>query len=145
MRYRATAALTAAGAQAQDAEDARAAERAYYAQRFEDRKKELEKLEKRIFPPPGEIKIHSSFSLILYFAVTNTKLNVSLTCALFSYFINSSYIIKSILKDFYNFTSFMGLHLSHLHIYISLIFDTSSSILFLFLCRFCFSNQNFPH
>ncbi|XP_047525347.1 putative golgin subfamily A member 6-like protein 3 isoform X2 [Pieris napi] len=51
MRLRATAATAAEAARAHDAEHARAAERAYYAQRFEERRRELEKLEKRIFPP----------------------------------------------------------------------------------------------
>ncbi|KAG7303884.1 hypothetical protein JYU34_010789 [Plutella xylostella] len=51
MRLRATAALMTASSRAQDAEQGRAAERAYFAQRFDDRKRELEKLEKRIFPP----------------------------------------------------------------------------------------------
>ncbi|XP_049885539.1 centrosomal protein of 290 kDa [Pectinophora gossypiella] len=53
MRIRATAATAAEAARAHDAEHARAAERAYFAQRFEERKRELEKLEKRIFPPPA--------------------------------------------------------------------------------------------
>ncbi|XP_052737295.1 myosin-11 [Bicyclus anynana] len=52
MRIRATAATAAEAARAHDAEHGRAAERAYFAQRFEERKRELEKLEKRIFPPP---------------------------------------------------------------------------------------------
>ncbi|CAH4035127.1 unnamed protein product [Pieris brassicae] len=51
MRLRATAATAAEAARAHDAEHVRAAERAYYAQRFEERRRELEKLEKRIFPP----------------------------------------------------------------------------------------------
>ncbi|CAK1548089.1 unnamed protein product [Leptosia nina] len=51
MRIRATAATAAEAARAHDAEHARAAERAYFAQRFEERRRELEKLEKRIFPP----------------------------------------------------------------------------------------------
>ncbi|XP_072935280.1 outer dynein arm-docking complex subunit 3 [Epargyreus clarus] len=51
MRIRATAATVAEAARAHDAEHARAAERAYFAQRFDERKRELEKLEKRIFPP----------------------------------------------------------------------------------------------
>ncbi|XP_045489865.1 putative golgin subfamily A member 6-like protein 3 [Pieris rapae] len=51
MRLRATAATAAEAARAHDAEHARAAERAFYAQRFEERRRELEKLEKRIFPP----------------------------------------------------------------------------------------------
>ncbi|CAH2242428.1 jg20430 [Pararge aegeria aegeria] len=52
MRIRATAATSAEAARAHDAEHGRAAERAYFAQRFDERKRELEKLEKRIFPPP---------------------------------------------------------------------------------------------
>ncbi|VVC98287.1 unnamed protein product [Leptidea sinapis] len=52
MRARATAATAAEAARAHDAEHARAAERAYFAQRFDERRRELEKLEKRIFPPP---------------------------------------------------------------------------------------------
>ncbi|CAG4927092.1 unnamed protein product [Colias eurytheme] len=51
MRIRATAAATAEAARAHDAEHSRAAERAYFAQRFEERRREMEKLEKRIFPP----------------------------------------------------------------------------------------------
>ncbi|KAJ8734521.1 hypothetical protein PYW08_013771 [Mythimna loreyi] len=51
MRIRATAATAAEAALAHDAEHARAAERAYFAQRFAERKRELEKLEKRVFPP----------------------------------------------------------------------------------------------
>ncbi|CAG9575474.1 unnamed protein product [Danaus chrysippus] len=51
MRFRATAATAAEAARAHDAEHGRANERAYFAQRFEERKRELEKLEKRIFPP----------------------------------------------------------------------------------------------
>ncbi|KAF9795576.1 hypothetical protein SFRURICE_004948 [Spodoptera frugiperda] len=51
MRVRATAATAAEAARAHDAEHARAAERAYFAQRFAERKRELEKLEKRVFPP----------------------------------------------------------------------------------------------
>ncbi|XP_034840843.1 outer dynein arm-docking complex subunit 3-like [Maniola hyperantus] len=52
MRVRATAATAAEAARAHDADHGRAAERAYFAQRFEERRRELEKLEKRIFPPP---------------------------------------------------------------------------------------------
>ncbi|KAI5634978.1 hypothetical protein NE865_12302 [Phthorimaea operculella] len=55
MRIRATAATTAEAARAHDAEHARASERAYFSQRFEERKLELEKLEKRIFPPAGNL------------------------------------------------------------------------------------------
>ncbi|XP_061717333.1 myosin-9 [Cydia pomonella] len=51
MRVRATGATAAEAARAQDAEHARASERAYFAQRFAERRLELEKLEKRIFPP----------------------------------------------------------------------------------------------
>ncbi|KAL0850545.1 hypothetical protein ABMA28_012323 [Loxostege sticticalis] len=51
MRVRATAATAAEAARAHDAEHARASERVYFAQRFAERKRELEKLEKRIFPP----------------------------------------------------------------------------------------------
>ncbi|XP_038209270.1 unconventional myosin-Vc [Zerene cesonia] len=55
MRARASAAASAAAARAHDAEHARAAERALFAQRFDERRREMEKLEKRIFPPAGEI------------------------------------------------------------------------------------------
>ncbi|XP_045452076.1 rootletin [Melitaea cinxia] len=51
MRVRATSATAAEAARAHDAEHARASERAFFAQRFNERKRELEKLEKRIFPP----------------------------------------------------------------------------------------------
>ncbi|XP_075979320.1 coiled-coil domain containing protein 151 [Anticarsia gemmatalis] len=51
MRLRATAATAAEAARAHDAEHARVSERAYFAQRFAERKRELEKLEKRVFPP----------------------------------------------------------------------------------------------
>ncbi|GBP78521.1 Coiled-coil domain-containing protein 151 [Eumeta japonica] len=51
MRAKATVALAAESARAHDAEHARATERAYFAHRFEERRRELEKLEKRIFPP----------------------------------------------------------------------------------------------
>ncbi|XP_037871974.1 hyaluronan-mediated motility receptor [Bombyx mori] len=51
MRIRATAATAAEAARAHDAEHARATERAYFSQRFGERKRELEKLEKRVFPP----------------------------------------------------------------------------------------------
>ncbi|KAG6449801.1 hypothetical protein O3G_MSEX006269 [Manduca sexta] len=51
MRVRATAATAAEAARAHDAEHARASERAYFSQRFTERKRELEKLEKRVFPP----------------------------------------------------------------------------------------------
>ncbi|KAJ8734301.1 hypothetical protein PYW07_014852 [Mythimna separata] len=51
MRIRATAATAAEAALAHDAEHSRASERAYFAQRFAERKRELEKLEKRVFPP----------------------------------------------------------------------------------------------
>ncbi|XP_028158274.1 ankycorbin [Ostrinia furnacalis] len=51
MRVRATAATAAEAARAHDAEHNRASERVYFAQRFAERKRELEKLEKRIFPP----------------------------------------------------------------------------------------------
>ncbi|KAL4721131.1 hypothetical protein ACJJTC_009411 [Scirpophaga incertulas] len=53
MRLRATAATASEAARAQEAEHSRASERAYFAQRFAERKRELEKLEKRIFPPQG--------------------------------------------------------------------------------------------
>ncbi|KAM3956276.1 coiled-coil domain containing protein 151 [Aphomia sociella] len=55
MRIRATAATTVEAARALDAEHARASERAYFAQRFSERKRELEKLEKRIFPPQTRV------------------------------------------------------------------------------------------
>lgn len=51
MRIRATAATAAEAAQAHDAEHSRSAERVFFAQRFAERKRELEKLEKRVFPP----------------------------------------------------------------------------------------------
>ncbi|KAJ0180932.1 hypothetical protein K1T71_003017 [Dendrolimus kikuchii] len=51
MRIRATAATAAEAARAHDAEHTRASERVYFAQRFNERKRELEKLEKRVFPP----------------------------------------------------------------------------------------------
>lgn len=54
MRMRASIATGTEAARAHDAEHARATERAYFTQRFEERKRELEKLEKRIFPPPGK-------------------------------------------------------------------------------------------
>lgn len=55
MRIRATAATAAEAARAHDAEHSRAAERQYFAQRFAERKRELEKLEKRVFPPQGNL------------------------------------------------------------------------------------------
>lgn len=54
MRIKATAATAAEVARAQDAECSRASERAFFAQRFAERKRELEKLEKRVFPPQRE-------------------------------------------------------------------------------------------
>ncbi|XP_047541146.1 myosin-3 [Vanessa atalanta] len=51
MRVRASCASAAEAARAHGAEHGRVAERAFYAQRFEERQRELEKLEKRIFPP----------------------------------------------------------------------------------------------
>lgn len=51
MRIRATAATAAEAARAHNAEHTRAAEKMYFAQRFNERKRELEKLEKRVFPP----------------------------------------------------------------------------------------------
>lgn len=63
MRIRATAATTAEVARAHDAEHTRSAEKAYFAQRFSERKRELEKLEKRIFPPQGiAVSFDSSIS-----------------------------------------------------------------------------------
>ncbi|XP_026323817.1 uncharacterized protein LOC113233066 [Hyposmocoma kahamanoa] len=53
MRMRASIATGTEAARAHDAEHARVTERAYFTQRFEERKRELEKLEKRIFPPPA--------------------------------------------------------------------------------------------
>ncbi|CAG5035333.1 unnamed protein product [Parnassius apollo] len=50
-RIRAAAAVANEAARAHAAEHSRAAERAYFAQRFNERRLELEKLEKRIFPP----------------------------------------------------------------------------------------------
>ncbi|XP_063828818.1 golgin subfamily A member 5 [Ostrinia nubilalis] len=64
MRIRATAATAAEAARAHDAEHNRASERVYFAQRFAERKRELEKLEKRIFPPQE----HNSASERVYFA-----------------------------------------------------------------------------
>ncbi|XP_026764657.2 synaptonemal complex protein 1 [Galleria mellonella] len=55
MRIRATAATSVEAARAQDAEHEREAERAYFAQRFAERKRELERLEKRIFPPQARV------------------------------------------------------------------------------------------
>lgn len=55
MRIRATAATAAEAARAHDAEHSRGQERQYFAQRFTERKRELEKLEKRVFPPQGEV------------------------------------------------------------------------------------------
>jgi hypothetical protein len=54
MRLRATAATAAEAARAHDAEHTRLSEREYFSQRFAERKRELEKLEKRIFPPAGK-------------------------------------------------------------------------------------------
>lgn len=54
MRIRATSATAAEAARSHDAEHARASERAFFAQRFNERRRELEKLEKRIFPPAGK-------------------------------------------------------------------------------------------
>ncbi|KPJ14561.1 Coiled-coil domain-containing protein 151 [Papilio machaon] len=51
-RVRAAAAAAEEAARAHAAEHGRAAERAYFAHRFQERRQELEKLEKRIFPPP---------------------------------------------------------------------------------------------
>ncbi|CAB3259241.1 unnamed protein product [Arctia plantaginis] len=51
MRLRATAATAAEAARAHDAEHSRVADRAYFTQHFAERKRELEKLEKRVFPP----------------------------------------------------------------------------------------------
>lgn len=53
MRIKATVATSAEVARAQNAEFSRASERAYFAQKFTERKRELEKLEKRVFPPQG--------------------------------------------------------------------------------------------
>ncbi|XP_059060356.1 uncharacterized protein LOC131853477 [Achroia grisella] len=55
MRVRATAAASVEVARAHDAEHERAAEKAYFAQRFSERKRELERLEKRIFPPQARV------------------------------------------------------------------------------------------
>ncbi|PZC74425.1 hypothetical protein B5X24_HaOG207867 [Helicoverpa armigera] len=57
MRVRATAATAAEAARAHDAEHSRASERAYFAQRFAERKRELEKLEKRVFPPQARVVV----------------------------------------------------------------------------------------
>lgn len=54
MRIKATVATAAEVARAQDAECSRVSERAFFAQRFAERKRELEKLEKRVFPPQGD-------------------------------------------------------------------------------------------
>ncbi|XP_041974655.1 golgin subfamily A member 5 [Aricia agestis] len=53
MRVRASAAAALESARAHDAEHSRATERAYFTQRFDQRRQELERLEKRIFPPPA--------------------------------------------------------------------------------------------
>ncbi|XP_053601398.1 interaptin [Plodia interpunctella] len=55
MRVRATAATSAEAERAHDAEHTRTQEKAYFAQRFAERKRELEKLEKRIFPPQARV------------------------------------------------------------------------------------------
>ncbi|RVE55179.1 hypothetical protein evm_000077 [Chilo suppressalis] len=57
MRVRATSAAAAEAARAHDADHARHSERAYFVQRFAERKRELEKLEKRIFPPQSRVVV----------------------------------------------------------------------------------------
>ena len=57
MSLRASAATGAEAARAAGAEHGRAAERAYFAHRFDDRRRELDKLEKRIFPPARMLSI----------------------------------------------------------------------------------------
>ncbi|XP_026746499.1 centrosomal protein of 290 kDa-like [Trichoplusia ni] len=57
MRIKATAATAAEAARAHDAEHSRASERAFFAQRFAERKRELEKLEKRVFPPQARVVV----------------------------------------------------------------------------------------
>ncbi|XP_068629190.1 outer dynein arm-docking complex subunit 3 [Battus philenor] len=57
-RVRAAAAAAEEAAQAHAAEHGRSAERAYFAHRFQERRQELEKLEKRIFPPAVRPVLH---------------------------------------------------------------------------------------
>ncbi|KPI95413.1 Coiled-coil domain-containing protein 151 [Papilio xuthus] len=61
-RVRAAAAAAEEAARAHAAEHGRAAERAYFAHRFQERRQELEKLEKRIFPPPVRPVIHEEMN-----------------------------------------------------------------------------------
>lgn len=79
MRIRATVATAAEAARAHDAEHSRSQERQYFTQRFAERKRELEKLEKRVFPPQGK-EFEKGF-VGTYYKKTHLRIRAMLTTA----------------------------------------------------------------